>query len=293
MTAVSRHGVDGDERARLEAERDFLLVSLRDLELERAAGDIDELDYVGLRDDYTARAATVLRAIDRQIDEHAVDQPAVEQHAVEQHAVEQHAVEQQGAAPTVTVEATPTRRDPWLVALVSAGVLAIAVLAGVLVARSAGERVAGRPLTGAVLPTAPVDDLTRARQLFSERNYLDALKLYDKVLKREPANVEALTYRGWLLFQASPTEFTDRALQSLDQAVAADTRFPDAHFFRGWVLRHGKHDSAAAVVEYRTFLATNPPPEFRQRVEQELNLALCDVGQAPTGITCPPASSSP
>ena len=145
---------------------------------------------------------------------------------------------------------------------------------------------ADRPLTGAVPPTAPLDDLTRARQLFSERNYLDALKLYDKVLKREPANVEALTYRGWLLFQASPTEFTDRALQSLDQAVAADARFPDAHFFRGWVLRHGKHDAAAAVAEYRTFLATNPPPEFRQRVEQELNLALCDVGQAPTGITC-------
>ena len=270
MTVVSRHGVDVDERARLEEERDFLLTSLRDLDLERAAGDIDELDYVRLRDDYTARAAAVLRAIDQ----HAVDREG-------------------GAAATVTVEATRTRRDPRLVALVSAGVLAIAVLAGVLVARSAGERVAGRPLTGAVLPTAPLDDLTRARQLFSERNYLDALKLYDKVLKREPANVEALTYRGWLLFQASPTEFTDRALQSLDQAVAADTRFPDAHFFRGWVLRHGKHDSAAAVVEYRTFLATNPPPEFRQRVEQELNLALCDVGQAPTGITCPPASSSP
>ena len=66
-----------------------------------------------------------------------------------------------------------------------------------------------------------------------------------------------------------------------------DPRFPDAHFFRGWVLRHGKHDAAAAIPEYRTFLATNPPQEFRQRVEQELNLALCDVGQAPTGITGP------
>jgi tetratricopeptide (TPR) repeat protein len=274
VTVVSRRGLDVDEVARLEAERDFLLVSLRDLELEHEAGDIDELDYVLLRDNYTARAAAVLRAIDRR-------------------AVDQHAVDHEGAVPTVTVEEARTRRDPRLVAMVSAGVLAIAVLAGVLVARSAGERVRGRPVTGAVVPTTPVDDLTRARQLFSERNYLDALKLYDKVLKREPTNVEALTYRGWLLFQASPTEFTDRALQSLDQAVAADARFPDAHFFRGWVLRHGKHDSAAAVVEYRTFLATNPPSEFRQRVEQELTLALCDVGQAPAGITCAPASSSP
>ena len=264
MTVVPRDGVDVGERARLEEERDFLLTSLRDLELERAAGDIDELDHARLRDDYTARAAAVLRAL------------------------EDHDV-----APMVTVEEARKRRDPRFVALVSAGVLAVAVLAGVLVARSAGERVAGRPLTGAVPSTAPLDDLTRARQLFSERNYLDALKLYDKVLKGEPDNVEALTYRGWLLFQASPTDFTDRALQSLDRAVAADPRFPDAHFFRGWVLRHGKHDAAAAIPEYRTFLATNPPQEFRQRVEQELNLALCDVGQAPTGITCPPAASTP
>ena len=63
MTVVSRDGVDVDELARLEEERDFLLTSLRDLELEREAGDIDELDYTRLRDDYTARAATVLRAI--------------------------------------------------------------------------------------------------------------------------------------------------------------------------------------------------------------------------------------
>jgi tetratricopeptide (TPR) repeat protein len=274
VTIVSRHGVDVDELARLEEERDFLLRSLRDLELEREAGDIDEAGYTRLRDDYTTRAATVLRAIDRRT-------------------VEAHAVERDGAAPTVTVDAARARRSPRVVWLAVAGVLAVAVLTGVLVARSAGERVADRPLSGAVPPTAPVDDLTRARQLFSERNYLDALKLYDQVLKRDPDNVEALTYRGWLLFQASPTELTDRALQSLDRAVAADPGFPDAHFFRGWVLRYGKRDAAAAVPEYRTFLATNPPPQFRQRVEQELNLALCELGQAPPGITCPPSPPPP
>ena len=257
MTVATR-GADADELARLEEERDFLLRSLRDLELEHEAGDIDDLDYARLRDDYTARAAAALRAIDRH-----------------------------DAAPAATVQATNARRNPRLAALVGAGVVAVAVLAGVLVAQSSGERVADRPLTGGVPPAVALDDLTRARQLFSERNYLDALKLYDKVLQREPANVEALTYRGWLLFQASAAEFTDRALQSLDLAVAADPKFPDAHFFRGWVLRHGKRDSAAAVPEYRAVLATNPPPEFRQRVEQELNLALCDLGQAPPGITCP------
>ena len=274
MTVVSRHDVDDDELARLEEERDFLLRSLRDLELEREASDIDEAGYTRLRDDYTARAATVLRAIDLR-------------------ATDKHAVDENGTAPTVPLDPAQARRSPRFVLLVGAAVLAVAVLTGVLVARSAGERVADRPLSGAVPPTAPLDDLTRARQLFSERNYLDALKLYDQVLKREPDNVEALTYRGWLLFQASPTELTDRALQSLDRAVAADPAFPDAHFFRGWVLRYGKRDAAAAVPEYRTFLATNPPPQFRQRVEQELNLALCELGQAPPGITCPPGSPTP
>ena len=243
----------------LEAERDFLLSSLRDLERELEAGDIDQRDYVALRDDYTARAAVTLRAI-----EHNESDLAAE---------------------------TPTRRSPRLVVFVTAGILALAVGAGVLVALSAGERVADQPLTGATLPTAPPDDLTRARQLFSERRYLDALKLYDKVLANDPDNVEALTYRGWLLFQASADEFTDRALQSLDRAVLVDPQFPDAHFFRGYVLAHGKNDPAAAVPEYRAFLATNPPAEFRQRVEQELNLALCDLGQAPPEITCAPATS--
>ncbi|MHB8467048.1 MAG: hypothetical protein ACYDD7_19715, partial [Acidimicrobiales bacterium] len=47
--------------AGLGAQRDFLLGSLRDLDAERAAGDIEERDYEELRDGYTARAAAVLR----------------------------------------------------------------------------------------------------------------------------------------------------------------------------------------------------------------------------------------
>ena len=49
----------------LEQEREFLLRSLDDLDRERAAGDMDEQDYRALRDGYTARAAAVLRALER------------------------------------------------------------------------------------------------------------------------------------------------------------------------------------------------------------------------------------
>ena len=43
----------------LEEERTFLLRSLRDLDAEHAAGDVDEHDYTTLRDGYTKRAADV------------------------------------------------------------------------------------------------------------------------------------------------------------------------------------------------------------------------------------------
>ena len=49
---------DPDSLAHLEEEREFLLRSLRDLEREREAGDIDDDDYRTLHDDYTARAAS-------------------------------------------------------------------------------------------------------------------------------------------------------------------------------------------------------------------------------------------
>ena len=45
--------INPDELARLEEERKFLLDSLRDLERERKAGDIDDIDYEGLKAGYT------------------------------------------------------------------------------------------------------------------------------------------------------------------------------------------------------------------------------------------------
>ena len=56
--------IDPDRLATLEEERSFLLRSLRDLDAEHAAGDVDEHDYVTLRDGYTKRAADVMREID-------------------------------------------------------------------------------------------------------------------------------------------------------------------------------------------------------------------------------------
>ena len=47
----------------LRDELDFLLNSLRDLEKEREAGDIDDVDFNTIRDGYVARAAALSREI--------------------------------------------------------------------------------------------------------------------------------------------------------------------------------------------------------------------------------------
>ena len=55
--------LDRDSRGHLEEERDFLLQSLDDLELEHESGGIDDDSYTELHDDYTARAAAVIRTL--------------------------------------------------------------------------------------------------------------------------------------------------------------------------------------------------------------------------------------
>ena len=66
-----------DRLAELEEERRFLLGSLVDLEREREAGDVEDADYEALRDGYTARAATVLRNIERWNCETVLERPTL------------------------------------------------------------------------------------------------------------------------------------------------------------------------------------------------------------------------
>src|SRR4029079_3334841 len=107
-----KQAVDLDALAGLEHQRRFLLQSLRDLERERAAGDLDEHDYRTLKDDYTARAAAVL---------HAIDESKAE----------------------LVQERRGLRRSTKATALAIAGVLLVAIVAGVFVASSSGQRVPG------------------------------------------------------------------------------------------------------------------------------------------------------
>ena len=235
------------DRDELEEERDFLLESLQDLERERAAGELSERDYQSLHADYTARAAVVLRALER--DARARPAPG-----------------SKGPPPVKT-------RRPLVITL--GVVLLVAAVAAGAVATFSGPREPGAPMTGS-LPDTPAGRLQQALQLESNGKAADALRIYDQLIKENPRDVAALAYRGWLLKRAG---MPDQAMASLDAAIAIDPRFPDAHFFRGMVLYQDRKDPAAAVTEFRLFMSNNPPKEMVPLVEDVLRRAMADAGQ--------------
>ena len=225
--STTRRVADAD-RAPLEEQRDFLLRSLDDLEREHDAGDIDETDYLALRDDYTVRAAAVLRSLDA--------------HA---------ALPTEGSG--------PKRR----IVLWCAGIVAFAVLAGVGVAFTSGRRdsnsvASGDPARGAA------ESIARADQLMSDDKLEEAIAAYTKALEDQPSNVRALTYRGWLYFQ---TNDLTRAWADLDAAVKVDTTFPDAHVFRSIMLVQDTKWTEA-YVEYKAIDVANAPRDIGQLLAQ-------------------------
>jgi tetratricopeptide (TPR) repeat protein len=246
------------DRPRLEAEREFLLRSIEDLEVERAAGELDDERHRELLDRYTARAAAVLRSLEAGVP----------------------------AGPAVP----PARGRRRLLAV--AGVVAVAGVAGALLASSLGLRQAGGTLTGNDQSAGDVaaafarnverdpDDvdarLAYARFLLQSDRPVDAVREFDTAAGLDPGNAEAHAYGGWILFLAG---LTDEALSRLDAAVAADPDYPDAHFFRGMALLRGRDDRTGAAGELRRYLALAPEGPMREQVEAVLAEAETGEGE--------------
>ncbi len=206
--------LDPDALAALEEERRFLLRSLDDLDAELEAGDIDRQDYDGLRDDYTRRAAEVMRSIDEQRAAFA-------------------------AAPGVR----------WRQALVwLVGLALLGAVSGLLIARTSGSRSDRDQITGGVRASS-VSLLNEARALFADRDrWGEAIEVYDEVLAADPSSVEALTYRAWLSYRLG--EPAAEPIEGLEEALRVEPGYPDAVVFLTAVLSdEGRYDDAAAVFD--------------------------------------------
>lgn len=267
------------ERTELEEQRRFLLDSLRDLEREHDEGDIDEGDYEALRDDYTARAAEVLRTLEAYEDRKPAGsgEPGDNDKPVADRPVRRRpAVRADAASPS-------SRHSGSGRTLATVLILGFLLVAGTSVFVMSGNRNAGAPVTGS-LPNTPAGDLQMAHEMDAQGRGVEALKLYDKVLATDPTNVEALTYRGWLLKRAG---LPDDAQVSLDRAIALNPGYPDAHFFKGMLLYQDRRDPAAAIPEFEKYLASNPPGGALEAVQGVLDRARADVAAATTAPAAP------
>jgi tetratricopeptide (TPR) repeat protein len=224
--AVPRRALDPDALAALEEERDFLLRSLDDLEREHAAGDVDDADYAQLRDDYTARAAAAIRAVEHR---QAVFAASV---------------------PTPSV----ARRLAWV-----AAVVVFAVLAGVLIARASGTRRAGDTASGEILADTRIL-LAEAQQAAAAGDYEKSIEIYDEALDLSPSNTQALTYRGWSRFRSGDA---GGAATDIDDAIAIDPTYPDARVFRA-SLSFNAGDVAGAAAQLAVFDGLDAPPMMQQ-----------------------------
>jgi hypothetical protein len=220
--------VNPDQLAEMEEQRRFLLRSITDLDREHQFGDVDDQDYVTLRDGYTARAAAVLRAIET------------------------------GKAQLPA----PRPRRRRVIAAWVAGTLLVASLAGWLVARSSGQRLPGQSITGALPGDEVTVKLAEARQLLGV-DAQQAVARYQQVLDLDPDNVEALTYLGWLVAQ-SGSSLASSGAELLRGAIEIDPTYADPHCFLAITSARFLEpaDLDTARREAQACLDNNPPAEM-------------------------------
>ena len=249
----SRRDLDPDRLVALEEERDFLLRSLEDLEREHDAGDVDDADYEALKDDYTARAATVIRSIDDR---------------------------------NAAVRSSRPTRDWRRTALGLVMVAVLAVGAGWLVFRNAGTRAPGQGLTGDARQDSAnlilraegytgqaqtalqAGDTTKALQ-----DWQLAVDTYSKVLELAPKNVKAITYRAWvqhsLALRSEPAQAVEldaQSLAGLSEAIGIDPTYADARVFRA-ILEKNLGDYEAAQADLDAVDMTRIPPYMTSMVD--------------------------
>lgn len=272
MTAPTRRrrSLDPDALAALEEQRDFLLRSLADLEREHDAGDLSDDDHAALKDDYTARAAEVIRAIEAQ----------------------------EAAFAAAKRPADPRRTAAWVV-----GVVVFAGLAGLLAANAMGARKPGESASGGVnvrqTPTQRAAECSN--QIVEDPD--GAFECFEGVLADDPTNAVALTWSAWQLSLAAPSadpqdRVTLQALAAvrLDAAVEADPNYSFARAFRAVVAyRNGRYADAQRYLE--EFYAAAPSAQAVQIIEQmdlEANIerALAEEGPGPTSDTATPGAEA-
>jgi hypothetical protein len=269
---------------------------LRDLEAEHSAGDLDDADYRTLRDSYVARAAVALRRLDP--DGTSDDSgPAGRGETGQVELVDGLSgdlrvgspatlIARDGSGPIATDAASVSgaARRSWRTRLlVGAGVLAATAGAAWVVVASSATRLPGEEITGqAVGSVAIAQSLQAAQQATARGDALTAVKDYQKVLKSDPGQPQALTGEGWILAQTQQPALLQQGLTMLAGAEQSDPTYPPAHLYRGIALL-SEDDYSGAIPELQWYLGHDPDPQLAPRVRTALQQAQTQAAAAKKG----------
>ena len=252
--------------ADLEAERNFLLDSINDLDREHAAGDLDEADYAALRSDYVRRAAATLRAIETAQSEEPAE-----------------------------LSSSPSRWRAFRLVLgrrrvrLGLGIgsaICLLAAAGLFAAHLAGVRLPGQSATGSIsMSQAGVvaQDLSKAALEANSGSPAAAILLYDAVLAQVPDQQVALTYGGWLTRLSGLSAHSEKTVRAGDAELAKAVKFhpdyADGQGLYGVALYEDLHSASAAVRAFAHCLADSPSNNVVAGVASVARVAYLAVKQ--------------
>ena len=288
-------GLDPERRRQLEEERDFLMQSLDDLELEHESGGIDDESYAELHDDYTARAAGVIRTLRDGVDVTAAPPPRSK---------------------------SQTRRRVVLISVV----LVFAIAAGTSLAYALGARLPGQTSSGnsaaapsttnaaqAALSTkidglqkkvnASPDDydlrLELARAYEENGDLANAIKQSDAAISINVNRPEAHANAARLIYLASEVApapdakntLIAQALAGFTKAIEVGPDYPDSYYFRAVLYSQSSlRDYARAQVDLQNYLVKAPNGTWAPLARQLL--AQVTTALESPSTTVPPTSTT-
>jgi cytochrome c-type biogenesis protein CcmH/NrfG len=290
----TKERLDPDRRRQLEDERDFLMKSLDDLELEHESGGIDDESYAELHDDYTARAAAVIRTLRDGVDV---------------------------TPPPPPRSPSRTRRRVLLVSVV----LVFAIVVGTSLAYALGARLPGETSSGnsqaapsttnatqSALATK-IDDLQTkvnaspddydlrlqlARAYEENGDLQNALKQSDAAITIDANRPEGHANAARLIYLASESApaqeakntLVSQALAGLNQAIMVGPDYPDSYYFRAVLYSQSLRNYAAAQTDLQQYLVKAPSGTWAENARTLL--AQVTKALEPGSTTVPPTSTT-
>jgi tetratricopeptide (TPR) repeat protein len=287
MTSPRSDGRDVPDREALEEERDFLLKSLDDLEAERESGAMDDESYAELHDDYTARAAAVIRTLRDGVD----------------------------SRPEPVSASSPRRRVAVIAGIVVVAIVAGGALAGALGARLPGETSSGNTRSDEEVTAkrlartiktlqervnANPDDydsrLALAHAYEAVGDYRNALEQSDAAITIDATRPAAHANAGRLLYLASEgvndettrDQFIAEANAAFNTSLERDPEYSPAYFFRAILELFATQQLERAQADLQLYIIKAPNGPYVDKAREALAQVTAALGTTSTTVPTSP-----